>query len=164
MEKFNQLSFENICRLIEIGKKKRNSYNTLEELLYSSDYELYEWEFIALGFENPDFNPEVKEYFRIGEPISDGYGAYSNSHNFAEDRPEAGISVVTTDWLHSLKSIFFGTSDDKIAAKGVYKIKGFALPNKGGDDELLIVPLDWAKKTKIRTRDGLEKTVKKAGF
>lgn len=31
--------------------------------------------------------------------------------------------------------------------------------NTAGDDELLVKPLDWAVKTRIRTRDGLERAV-----
>ena len=70
--------------------------------------------------------------------------------------------MVTTAWLNSMKSVFFGSTDEHIKTRGVYKIKGFALPTTGGDDETLIVPLDLAEKTRIRTRNGLAKAVKQA--
>lgn len=49
---------------------------------------------------------EIREYYRIGEPRCDGHGCYLPSYNFAEDRPENGVSVVTTAWLNSFKSVF----------------------------------------------------------
>lgn len=162
--KYNQYSFETIKKLINIGKKYANKYNDINELIYNTDYDNSQLEFIAIGFENPDFEPEIKEFYRIGEPITNEYGCYKPSYNFAEERYENGVSVVTTAWLCSMKSVFFNTTDEKIAKVGVYKLTGFALPSVGGDDELLIMPLDWAEKTRIRTRAGLEKVVKKVGM
>ena len=161
---YNQYSFETIKKLINIGKKYASKYNDIDELMYDNDYEINQLEFIAIGFENPDFEPEIKEFYRIGEPITNEYGCYKSSYNFAEERYENGVSVVTTAWLCSMKSVFFNTTDEKIAKSGVYKLTGFALPCAGGDDELLIVPLDWAEKTRIRTRAGLGKAVKKVGM
>lgn len=159
MTKFNQYSIEKIKKFIALGASKRNMDRD-SFLYWAADFGESAITFITLGYDHPDFEPEIKEFYRIGCPINDGYDYYKNSYNYAEDRPEEGISVVTTEWLHSLKSVFFGSSDEKIKAKGVYKIKGFALPVTGGDDELLIVPMDWAVKTRIRTRSGLEKAVK----
>lgn len=81
------------------------------------------------------------------------------SYNFAEDRPEDGVSVVTAAWLNSFKSVFFNTTDENISKRGVYKIKGFSLPGTGGDNETMICPMDWAVKTDIKTREDLEKAV-----
>lgn len=159
MTKFNQYSIETIKNYIALGASKRdmdkNSF-----LYWVADYPLGAIAFIELGYLHPDFEPVIKDYYRIGCPINDGHNCYRNSFNFAENRCEEGISVVTEKWLHSFKSVFFGSSNEDIKSKGVYKIKGFALPQRGGDDELLIVPMDWAVKTKIRTRNGLEKAVK----
>lgn len=159
MTKFNQYSIETIKKYIALGATKREMDKD-SFLYWAADYPLSVIPFIELGYQYPDFEPEIKEYYRIGCPISDGDNYYRNSFNFADDKYEEGISVVTTKWLHSLKSVFFGSSDEDIKAKGVYKIKGFALPQTGGDDELLIIPMDWAVKTRIRTRSGLEKAVK----
>ena len=54
---------------------------------------------------------------------------------------------------------FFGTTDEELKAEGVYKIRGFELPGCGGDDEKMIKPIDWAEKTDIVTREGLEAAV-----
>lgn len=158
MTKFNQYSIEQIKGYIALGAAKRDM-DRRSFLYWATDYPLEAVQFIEIGYEHPDFEPEIKEYYRIGCPISDRNDCYRNSFNFAEDRYEEGISVVTEKWLHSMKSVFFGTSDEDIKAKGVYKIKDFALPTAGGDDETLIVPMDWAIKTRIRTRKGLERVV-----
>lgn len=164
MEKYNQYSISKIKNLIAQGAEAANDYASIDDLLYSHDYTLSEFELVEIGFQNPNFVPgEVKEYYRIGEPIIDKFtGTYKPSYNFADDKPEIGVSVVTIEWLNSFKSIFFGTSDEDIEAKGVYKIKGIELPSTGGDDETLILPIDWAVKTKIRTRAGLKAAVKKS--
>lgn len=165
--KYNEYSFSTIKKLISQGQEAAKKGVTKEEFTYTTDYSLAEYEKIMIGFDYPDYdfnNVEIKEYYRIGEPILNAGGSYKPSYNFAEQRPEDGVSVVTLGWLHSFKSIFFNTTNENIKKRGVWKIKGFALPSKGGDDELLIIPLDFAEKTKIRTRDGLEKAVKKAGY
>ena len=165
LEEYNQYSLNYIKKLIAKGQEATKEFNSIDSFLYSIDYDFGEEEFLKLGFKNPDFDVDsmkVKQYYRIGKPTLDYDGIYKHSYNFAEERPEAGVSVVTTDWLHSLKSVFFGTDDDKIASKGVYKIEGIALPNVGGDNETLIVPTDFVEKTDIKTRDELEKAVKES--
>lgn len=159
--KYNQYSFEYIKRLIEKGQQLREKYATVNELVYSTDYSLCEFQFVQMGFENPDFTPELGTFYRIGEPVESDSGCYKSSWNFAEDRPEDGVSVATTAWLNSMKSVFFNTTDEKIAARGVYKIRGFIVPGCGGDDEILICPMDWAEKTRIRTRNGLSRAVRR---
>ena len=158
---YNEYSFEKIKELIAEGQAASNKYDSLEDLIYSKDYSLSAFEYIELGYDNPDWKiGDIETYYRIGEPIIDELaGKYKSSYNYADDRPECGVSVITTKWLHSFKSIFFGTSDEDLQRRGVYKITGFALPSTGGDDELLVKPLDWAVKTRIRTRDGLERAV-----
>lgn len=99
-----------------------------------------------------------KEFYRIGEPKMN-YNCYSPSFNFAENKPEEGVSVVTTEWLQSLKSIFFGTDDATLKRRGVYKIKGFVI-GFGGDDEPLIYPTDFAEKLTKCNKKTLEKLVK----
>lgn len=153
-----------ILTLIKKGQQLSKKYNSYIEFAYSTeydDYSLSEIEYINIGFDNPDFQPKIKTFYRIGCPKRRKDGSYAPSYNFAEDRPESGISVVTEKWLHSLKSVFFGSSDEDIQNKGVYAIEGFALPTTGGDDETLIIATGEAKKTMIRTRNGLLKAVKK---
>lgn len=163
--KYNQFRYEYIKKLILAGQKAAKEGTTLEELIYATDYSASAFEFVSMGFENPEYElGEIKEFYRIGEPIIDECGCYESSWNFADDCKENGVSVVTTKWLHSLKSVFFNTTDEKIASRGVYKIRGFVVPGRGGDDETLICPMDWAEKTKIKTRAGLEKAVKKIGM
>ncbi len=163
--KYNQYPLNHIKKLIAKGQEATTEFDNIDSFLYNIDCDFDEVEFLGLGFKNPDFDVdsiEIKEYYRIGEPTLNYGGTYQHSYNFAEERPEAGVSVVTTGWLHSLKSIFFGTDNAKIESKGVYKIKGFAIPNVGGDDEILIIPMDFAEKTDIKTRDNeLEKAVAK---
>lgn len=157
---YNEFSFEKIKELVKQGQDAATKYSTMMDLLYSQEFGFAEWEYIAMGFENPDLEiGEIKTFYRIGEPLINDGGAYRNSYNYAADRPEDGVSVVTTEWLHSLKSVFFGTSDEKLKARGVYKIRGFELPGCGGDGEKLIKPVDWAEKTDIVTREGLEAAV-----
>lgn len=165
MEKYNQYSYNYIKKLISAGQEAAKKGWTTEELAYNTNYDLSEFEFVSMGFSNPDFIPgEIREFYRIGEPDIDMGGTYQNSYNFADDRRENGVSVVTTAWLNSMKSVFFNTTDEKIAARGVYKIRGFAVPGCGGDDETLICPMGWAEKTKIRTRSGLARAVKSIGM
>ena len=163
---YRQFSIEKIKNLINIGQDAKKAGQTEEELYYTNDFSLRASTFVQMGYENPDFEVgEIKEYLRIGEPVLDESGeCYKPSFNFADHKYENGVSVVTTAWMHSLKSVFFGTYDEKIAKKGVYKVKGFEVPGLGGDDEILICPVDFAKKTKINTRAGLEKAVKKLGM
>lgn len=162
---YNQYSYNKIKKLIAAGQEAAQKGMTEEEFVYNSDYTPSEYEFVAIGFNYPDFVPgEIKTFYRIGKPAEDTDGTYKNSWNHADDKRESGVSVVTTAWLNSMKSVFFNTTDEKIAARGVYKIKGFAIPSKGGDDETLICPMDFAEKTRIRTRAGLANAVKKAGM
>lgn len=158
---YNEISFPRIKELIREGQEASEKYKTIAELIYATDYSFGEMEYVGLGFDYPDWQVgEIKTFYRIGEPAIDDFGCfYKNSYNHAEDRFEEGVSVVTMNWLHSFKSVFFGTSDEDIRKRGVYKITGFELPSRGGDNEIMIKPLDWAKKTRIRTRKGLEKAV-----
>lgn len=115
---YNEFSFEKIKELVKQGQDAATKYSTMMDLLYSKEFGFAEWEYIAMGFENPDWEiGEIKTFYRIGEPLINDGGAYRNSYNYAADRPEDGVSVVTTEWLHSLKSVFFGTSDEKLKAR-----------------------------------------------
>lgn len=160
---YNQYSLKTIRRLVKEGAEASRKFRTVEEMIVNSDYSLGELEFVCIGFHNPDFVPgEAEVFYRIGEPrLNRMDGCYARSYNYVEDRPESGVSVVTTGWLRSMKSVFFGATDDKIADRGVWKVKGLRLPSSGGDDEILIIPVDWAEKTRIKTRAGLERAVKK---
>lgn len=161
--KYNKYSIKKIKEFVAQGQEAAKKGWTKEELAYNTDCPLCATRFLVMGFNNPTFSVgEIREFYRIGEPADDGSGCYKPSYNYADDVPENGVSVVTSAWLNSVKSVFFGTTDEKIQARGVYKIRGFVVPGCGGGDEILICPMDWAEKTKIRTRAGLEKAVKKA--
>lgn len=161
---YKEFPFTRIKELIKEGQEAAKKYNSIEDLIYDTDYTFAEAEYVKIGFNNPKWEiGEVKTFYRIGEPAIDEDGcSYMNSCNHVINRFEEGISVVTMKWLHSLKAIFFGTSDEDIQMCGIYRITGFELPYRGGDDEVLIKALDWAEKTRIRTRKGLEKAVRDA--
>lgn len=166
--KYERLTAKEIARYINIGAEMaRNGQNldtTITEMIYNDDLQLWELESHAVEFIKMGYNgetPEEKVYYRIGEPKINHYsGTYYDSHNFATDAKENGISVVTAEWLHSVKSVFFGAhTEEVLKARGVYKIRGIEI-GKGGDGEPLIYAVDWAEKTRIRTYAGLEKAVK----
>ena len=138
---------------------------TLTEYLNSVDIFAYGEEkamLLEAFMKNPELKAEERVFFRIGEPtLKRGAFQYAPSTNFAEQKSETGVSVVTPAWLNSLKSVFFGAHDDsKLAARGVYAIKGVVI-GYGGDGEPLIYPTAWAKKTRIKTYDDLERAVAK---
>jgi hypothetical protein len=165
MEKYDAYGIKGITKLFNLAKEFAENNMNNHEVVYT---------LMEMGYNDPDamnivdsamkygdkLTVEEKIWYRIGEPITNAYGnAYKASYNYAEDRPENGISVVTADWMHSLKSVFFGAHDnDTIKTKGIYKIKGVQI-GFGGDDEPLIYATDWAEKTDITTVDELEKVV-----
>lgn len=166
MKKYNGYSGKTVKRLFELGKEYEQKgmttsevINCLAELGFESD-EACEIAFAGMKY-GDRIAIEEKNWYRIGEPAIDWYGdCYKNSYNYADERPEEGISVVTSKWLHSLKSVFFGAHDDAtLKSRGVYRIKGVQI-GFGGDDEPVIYATDWAERTKIRTFAGLEKAVK----
>lgn len=157
-EPYNQYSLKRIERFIAEGAKYKD-LSMREFIDKTEEYGYGALPFLSIGREHPDFKPEIKTYYRIGEPRLSPDGTYKSSYNYADDKPEEGISVVTSEWLHSMKSVFFGVSNEDLKRRGVYKITGFELPSKGGDNEKLIIPMDWAVKTRITTKRGLEKAV-----
>ena len=166
MTKYDGYGIKSITKLYNFGKVCAESGISDHEMidkLYDMGYtDVEAVKIVSAGATYGDkIDIEEKTYYRIGEPIKEIYGDYYKpSYNFADDRPEDGISVVTESWLNSLKSVFFGAHDDcKIATKGVYKIKGVQI-SIGGDDEPLIYATDWAEKTNIKTFDDLMKAVK----
>lgn len=160
--KYNGYSVEIITKLFEIGKQQLDvdaALDAVEKIANPADE--WVWAIVEGGKQYGDEIDKLEEktYYRIGEPrICRWDDNYYPSHNFAEDRNEIGVSVVTEAWLHSLKSIFFG-ADERCKTRGVWEIKG-VLIGFGGDDEPLIVPTDWAKKTRVRSLSGLTKLVK----
>lgn len=164
---YNGYGIKTISKLFELGKEfKQKDMNTSEvvDALWELGYQDVEsLNIVSAGMNYGDRIGTIEErtYYRIGEPIVDSYGSfYKNSYNYAEDRPEIGISVVTENWMNSLKSVFFGAHDnEKLKAKGIYKIKGVQI-GFGGDDEPIIYATDWAEKTKITTVNGLMKAIK----
>ncbi len=161
---YNSYSLDTVKRLIKRGQKLSEKYDNFTELMYNENLKLGEVDFIGIGFDNPTFNTEslkTQKFLRIGEPVVDSLGnGYLASYNHSGDYRENGVSVVTSSWLNSLKSVFFGSSNEKLASRGVYEIEGIDLNFQGGDDETLIYPTSWAKKTNIKSRKKLETVVK----
>ena len=166
--KYERLTSKEIERYINIGRRieesGQNIESAIEDMIRNNELDLWEINhhaaaFIKMGYDGR--TPEEKVYYRIGEPKVNHYnGTYFNSRNFADDKLENGISVITEEWLQSLKSVFFGAhTDEVLRARGVYKIRGIEI-DKGGDDEPVIYAVDWAEKTRIRTYAGLKKAVK----
>ena len=167
MTNYNAYGLKTIKKYAEIGKQFAQEGLTWEKIMdrlpESKIFDQDILKFVDIGYRYGDKIEIVeREFYRIGEPRFCHEGNYYYpSYNYAEDRPENGISVVTTAWLHNLKSVFFGAHDDeKLRSRGIYKIKGVVI-GFGGDNEPLIYATDWAKKTRIRTYNGLEKAVAK---
>lgn len=159
-----------LSRIKEEVAEQRKSQRDERMLL---DYLMVKYDDESVYFENfmrvvrslaeskiPVEDIKVAEYYRIGEPQIDLYGgcSYLNSHNTADEKREKGVSVINTDWLNSLKSVFWGV-ENGIKILGVWKIKGIFIGEYGGDDEPLIYPVDWAEKTDIQSIDELRKVV-----
>lgn len=149
-EKYGSYSVNTVKSIYEIAKTVTDEYDLYDKIEQKYGFEgckIAKVAYDAYKYDGyvPDF--EVKTFYRIGEPRLNEIGtAYRNSHNFADDRQESGISVISKGWLHSLKSVFFGISDDKIKNRGIWAIKGFII-GYGGDDEPLIYATDWAVRT-----------------
>lgn len=160
--KYNGYSVGMITKLFEIGKQHLGAYATLDAVeKIANPADPWAQAIVEAGerFGDEIDKLEEKTYYRIGEPrICHMNDVYYPSHNFAEDRNELGVSVATEAWLHNLKSVFFGAAEG-CKTKGVWEIKG-VLIGFGGDDEPLIVPTDWAKKTRVRSLSGLAKLVR----
>lgn len=162
MEKYG-MTLRRIQRCARKAAEIRQTGMTFERLVYSGgldDYTPDECAIIGAFFDADVIDAAERVFYRIGEPTVNQGGYYLPSWNSAEDKREIGVSVITLEWLHSLKSVLFGAHDeDTLRTRGVYRITG-VLIGYGGDGEPLIIPTQWAKKTRIRTYAGLEKAVK----
>lgn len=161
MKKYESLTLEEMKKIAEIG-------NRLGEYTYENADE-YDRELSCIGlnlnwvmFNAAAFlnvNPEeitIKTWYRIGEPRINEYGCtYYSSYNFADDRPECGVSVIDEQWFNTISSRFFD-----IDGRGVYKIEGVRI-GTGSDGEPLIYPTNWAEKTRIRSKTGILKAITK---
>lgn len=151
-KEYNGYSANSVKELFNIGAfsngDERDLYYTLAREGYNDPDAMH----IAMcGYEYKDcgFDLSVNEYYRIGEPIEDSMGnQYQFSNNFAEGKKEDGVSVITDKWLHSMKSVFFGIDDEKIAKVGIWKVTGIQIV-VGGDDEPLVYPIQWAERTNL---------------
>lgn len=168
MPKYNGYSEKVIKRLFEIGmdceQEGMTAYEVVDRLAEQGFTSDDSYNIALAGMKYGDrITIKEKIWYRIGEPVLDWYGdCYKSSYNYSDERPEDGVSVVTIEWLHSLKAVFFGAHDgNKLKNRGVYKIKGVQI-GFGGDDEPVIYATDWAEKTRIHTFKGLEKAVKTA--
>lgn len=164
-EKYNNWNLENIKRIYKLAKELHGlsayeQYDRLpEKYAMDGDAATLMSAFTDAIDHNIELDLEEKEFYRIGEPRMSSDGTYRPSWNYADNKPELGISVVTSEWLESFKAIFFGAHDDeKLVTRGVYKIKGVQITT-GGDDEPLIYATDWAEKTEIKTFEELKKAV-----
>ena len=50
---YNEFRFEKIKELVKEGQEAATKYDTLDELIHSQDFGYAEWEFIAMGIEDP---------------------------------------------------------------------------------------------------------------
>lgn len=64
---YNEFRFEKIKELVKEGQDAATKYDTLHELIYSQDFGFAELEYIAMGFENPDWEiGEIKSHPLVG--------------------------------------------------------------------------------------------------
>lgn len=155
MTNYNGYNIETLKKYYETGKK----YSNINEMEYSENFsDDQAYQFACFGCNGAEIDFTVKKYIRIGEPVV-LYDCYMPSWNFANDKREKGVSVVTENWLKSLKSVFFNISNETLKTRGVYEIEGIAIAN-GGDDETLIYPTNWAKKTNIKSRSKIVEWLK----
>lgn len=141
---YNAYTSDEMKKFYEYGISLKEKYSSLNELCEYEDFDdTDKLTMICAGFEGDTIDFTEKYFLRIGEPINNGYNQYRNSFNYADNRPEKGISILTFDWFNSIKAIMFGIDSSTLKKKGVYKIKGFIIAY-GGDDEPLIYATDWA--------------------
>lgn len=161
MNIYQVCSIDTLKKAAEIGKTSGSESEVYERLM-SADIDCDDTVTIAkAAFDGFEIDFTIKNWYRIGEPrVSYYVNKYVPSHNFAEDRQERGISVVSESWLHSLKGIFFNLSNEKLRARGVWEIEGFQI-GTGSDNEPIIFPTNWAKKTKVYSVSGIIKLLKK---
>lgn len=101
---------------------------------------------------------EIKTYYRIGKPQIDECGSfYKPSYNFSDQKYEPGVSVVTESWLNSLKSVFWN-AESRCKTHGIYSFRGVQI-GLGGDDEPVVMPIEWAKKERVSSISGLKKLI-----
>ena len=151
----------NIDEIKNLLMKGQNIKNNNELYDVMSKYSLIEFEIISIGYDlkNEDINFNIHTYYRIGEPKVNEMGtAYLPSYNFATEKREKGVSCISLNWLNSLKSVFFNITDERIEKDGIWEIKGIKIAT-GGDDEPLIIPVDWAKKTNFKSIDKVRETL-----
>lgn len=161
---YNVCDFSVLKRAAKIGEKYRGrDWNKITEAELADEiiyYDLGEEAYlVALAAVKYDITFEVKTWYRVGEPCIDYMAQrYNPSYNYAEGHYEAGVSVCSEQWLHSMKSMFSFTDTRVLRGRGIWEIRGFQI-GAGGDDEPLIFPVDWAKRLRVYSRAALEKLV-----
>lgn len=164
MEPYVSISEKTFHKIVEIAQstKTDDEFNNA----FVSAVETYGWKWITWfspimesarrGQTIPTY--EIKTYYRIGEPQIDDCGNfYKPSYNFADQKYEYGISVVTKSWLNSLKSVFWN-AELRCKTHGIYSFRGVQI-GVGGDDEPVVMPIEWAKKERIHSISGLKKLI-----
>ena len=173
---YNGFSIKSLLKIAKVAQELKESGKEIIVNYYHDDFSEalkdyfpsgYILEVIASDLCHKMYNHNItqddikeKTFYRIGEPRFNEYnGEYYPSYNYADDIREIGVSIVTPEWLDSIKSVFFGAhNNDTIRARGVYEIKGVEL-SKGGDGEPLIYPTGYAYKTNIKSYARLRKVV-----
>lgn len=157
---YNEYSHQKIKNLIERGQKKPMGNESNDGSISLENISVHEGHFMELGVSFPDFKiGEIREYYRLGVTAVED-GRYMPSYDFLSGKPEYGVAVLTSAWMDGLSKSFYGITDSMLVSRGVYKIKGWTLPVRGKCGELLVVPMDWAVKTDIRTVEELEQAVR----
>lgn len=157
-------SIDELKTAAEIGEKYRGGeidqiteMEILDEITY---YEMSEWALrVAIASASHDISFEIRNWYRVGEPgINYRDKCYYPSFNYAERKPESGVSVISREWLDSSASTFYDLSTDVLRGRGIWEIPGFVIAS-GGDGEPLICPIDWAKRLRVYSRTALEKLI-----
>lgn len=169
MKKYKGMTAAQVKELFLIGKANSDNRNFEMDAIDIAeskfgDFNAYEQEaykVLLCGAANRNVSLEEKTYYHIGALEEDEYfSLYRPSYNYADDRFEEGVSVVTLKWLHSIKSIFWG-AEERIKSWGVYKFKGVQI-GFGGDDEPVVYPTSLAEKTAIKSLEEMEAVLGKA--
>lgn len=163
MSEYYRLKEADIMKIMNAAQAETEDEINAKYLEFANEYGFLNMEWISkiMDYAKKNGTPDrlvEKTYYRIGEPLMDASGYfYRPSYNFADERFEDGVSVVTDGWLNSLKSVFWNAAD-RCKSKGIYSFRGIEI-GRGGDDEPVVYPVSWATKERARSLSGLKKLV-----
>jgi hypothetical protein len=171
------LNSDYVAFLVEAGKQyyRENGDGFRGELDYDWDkiqnsfsYNFSTWELasfwsgidIERGRWSDNFDLKEQKWERRGAPPKDNtnevQSEYRKSYNYADDKPEVGISVADAEWQKSMRSVWF-------VGRDMYQVTGIQL-GWGSDGEAVICPtgdvikLDKNKRYSLKDIDNSDKT------